>query len=107
MPPLFRISENSTCLGPVHVRPVAFRSHRCGSPPCVGTIQVSQLNRASTVVYAMRVPSGENAGVALTRAVHFQPRRNSTTVLVLNSARLFQKTRRKRSNYGKLVSRFS
>ena len=38
---------------------------------------------------------------------HFQPRRNSTTVLVLNSARLFQKTRRKRSNYGKLVSRFS
>ena len=38
---------------------------------------------------------------------HFQPRRNSTTVLVLNSADCSENTGRKRSNNVKLVSRFN
>src|SRR6478752_10817278 len=60
------ISENSRSLLPTQVSPEALRSHRRGSPRSVGTSHVSQELPALTV-YAIRLPSGENAGLILDR----------------------------------------
>src|SRR6476620_730715 len=60
------ISENSSSLVPTQVRPEALRSHRRGSPRSVGTSHVSQ-ELPSLTVYAIRLPSGENAGLILDR----------------------------------------
>src|SRR5260370_3313781 len=55
------ISENITCSGVVQTRPEALGSHRSASPANTGTTHVSQLNPTS-LVYAMREPSGEKTG---------------------------------------------
>jgi hypothetical protein len=61
---LFLISENITFRLPIHVRPDAFGSHSRGDPPRTGTVHMSHLKPASsTVVYAIRDPSGEKTGL--------------------------------------------
>src|SRR6187200_886083 len=64
---LFLISENSSCRGPVQIRPDALRSHSSGAPFSKGTIHVSQRNFGETTVYAMRAPSAEKTGLIFTR----------------------------------------
>src|SRR5215470_6018858 len=60
------ISENITRCSPNQDSPEAFGSMRQGIPPGTGTTQVSQTPR-STVVYAMRAPSGEKTGLIFLR----------------------------------------
>src|SRR6516165_7521128 len=57
----FLSSENRIRFPPsIHVSDDAFRNIRRGSPPMTDTSHVSH---GSTVPYAIRVPSGENAGL--------------------------------------------
>ena len=68
LPLLPRIfSENSTFCLSTQTRPDALGSHFLGCPPDTGTSQVSHSFESSTVVYAIRDPSGENTGLILFR----------------------------------------
>jgi hypothetical protein len=58
-------SENNTRLLPNQARPVAFARNGRGWPLMTGTTHVSPHSTPGLTVYAMRSPSGENAGLIL------------------------------------------